>query len=270
MNFWEQVSSFFYHLFHRRHPKISLIIPFSSKNLLRKRTFKWLLEYWKHELPNAEIVIGHSKSRVFNKGRALNQAVRKSSGEILVIIDADAYMSGKVIERCAERILEELHNHLWYVPYRHLYRLNSDITRLIVQSDPRHPLRLSSPPSDCFLDDNGHKSSYGHRYMAMCAIIPRQAYEMLGCFDERFSGWGGEDVCFLRAMDTLWGKHKSTDNDVLHLWHEMIGGNYQTRQWVGQTGGGANNELANAYNRATGKPEEMRALVDEGCRKRRK
>lgn len=271
MNFWQWLIRTLRHLFNPDHlrPKISLIIPFSSKNLLRRATFKWLLEYWRHELPDAEIVIGHSKSRVFNKGRALNQAVRKSHGNVLVIIDADAYMSGKVIERCADRIIEELHNHLWYVPYRHLYRLNKWITKAIVRSDPRHPLRLYSPPPDCFLDDNGHKSSYGHRYAAMIVIIPREAYDVLGCFDERFQGWGGEDIAFLRALDTLYGKHKSTDNDIYHLWHEFIGNNYQSRAWVGQTGGGANNELANRYNRATGNPEQMRELVDEGCKRKR-
>src|SRR4029079_985281 len=101
--------------FVRRNPKISLLIPFSSKDAERNSIFKWVLEYWRYELPDAEIVIGHSKSDVFCKGEALNDAARRAKGEVLVVIDADAYISGRVINYCADRILQSQH-HLWYVP----------------------------------------------------------------------------------------------------------------------------------------------------------
>lgn len=254
----------------RKQPKISLLIPFSSTNSkIRKATFRWLLEYWKCELPDAEIVIGHSNSRVFCKNEALNNAARKARGKVFVILDADAYISGSVIEYCANRILEEqlMGHRLWYVPYRHLYRLTKKITKQIISSDPCDPLRLPSPPPHEYLDDNGHKSMYGHRYGAMIMIFPREALEVLGCFDERFKGWGGEDVALLRALDTLYALHKTTDNDVLHLWHPYLGKSYKTRRWKGQKRGSVNNELANRYNRATRRPTEMRKLVDEGCGK---
>ena len=147
---WEKIEEFFKIVFRqpsrKERPKISLLIPFHSNDAQRKRTFKWLLKYWKHELPDAEIVVGHSRSRPFSKTEALNNAARKASGRVLVILDADAYMPGKIIERCADRIIEELDNHLWYVPYRHLWRLNKEISKKIITSDPENPLRLSSPP----------------------------------------------------------------------------------------------------------------------------
>lgn len=254
--------------------KISLLIPFSmeDRHSIRTVAFRWLLEYWKYELPDAEVIVGHSRGKIFCKGEALNNAARKANGDVLVIIDADTYIEGSVITQCADRILEELDNHLWFVPYRHLYRLNKDITNLIVHSNPANPLRIPTPPPPEYLDDNGNKSSYGHRYGAMIMIIPRQALEVLGCFDERFKGWGGEDIAFLRALDTLYGKHKTTDNDVLHLWHPFLGKDYMTRRWEGQRKGfgQANQKLAQRYHKATGNPAQMRALVDEGCKKRRK
>lgn len=190
-----------------------------------------------------------------------------AKGRVLVIIDADTYMEGQVINRCADRILEEIDSHLWYVPYRHLYRLTKRITKEILKSDPENPLRIPSPPPTEYIDDNGHKSTYGHRYGAMIMMFPREALDILGCFDERFKGWGGEDIAFLRALDTLYGRHKTTDNDVLHLWHPYIGKSYKTRTWQGQDAGQANDQLSNKYNRATGKPTQMRELVDEGCKK---
>lgn len=252
------------------HPKISLLIPFSSKEQRRRINFKWLLEYWRNELPEAEIIIGKSHSKIFCKGEALNNAVKRSTGKVLVILDADAYLPGHVINHAANRILEELDNHLWYVPYRRLYRLTRLATDLILESDPSDPLRFPSPPPYDLIENTGHLSKYGHRYGAMIMMFPREAYETLGCFDERFKGWGGEDVALLRALDTLYGKHKTTKNDILHLWHPFIGKNYVTRQWEGQSSGSINSKLANEYHKATRHPHKMRELVDAGCRYNKK
>lgn len=254
----------------RKKPKISILIPFSSKDPVRIAHFKWLLKYWKYELPDAEVIIGISKSKVFCKGEALNNAAKQSRGKVLVIMDADAYIPGEVIDRCADKILEELDNHLWLIPYRHLYRLRKDITELIIESDPANPLRIPQHPPKELTENNRDISKYGHRFGAMCQMFPREAYNVLGCFDERFQGWGGEDIALVRALDTLWGKHKTTKNDILHLWHPYIGWDYNSRRWPGQKSAGGNSELANAYNRATRHPSKMRRLVDEGCKFKRR
>lgn len=248
-------------------PKISLLIPFSTKDKYRKRTFKWLLKYWKHELPDAEIIIGKSRGKPFCKGEALNNAAREAKGKVLVILDADAYISGKVLDKCADQILENLENHLWFVPYRHLYRLTKGVSEVITSSCPEDPVRIPCPPPDEYVSDNKDRSKYGHRYGAMIMMFPREALEVLGCFDERFRGWGGEDVALLRALDTLYGKHKTKRGCVFHLWHPFIGENYKTRVWEGQEEANANQKLANKYHKATRHPSKMRKLVDDGCNK---
>lgn len=267
-SFWDKLRKFFTRMFFIRRskqPKISLLIPFSSDSKIRKQTFKWLLDYWHSELPDAEIVIGHQNSKIFCKGEALNHAARKASGRVLVIMDADAYMSGAVVNRCADRILEELShgNHLWYVPYRHLYRLKKWISRSIIRSDPANPLRIPSPPPPEYIQGKKHENMYAHRYGAMCMIFPREAYELIGCFDERFVGWGGEDVCLLRALDTVWGKHKTTNNDILHLWHPHIGTDYTSKRWEGQEQTNVNNNLSKKYHQASHHPNLMKRLLEE-------
>lgn len=244
---------------------ISLLIPFSSKDHMRRRTLRWLLAYWAHELPDAEIIIGKSRSKVFCKGEALNNAFRKSTGKVIAIIDADAYIQGGVIEHCAKRILEEEEHHLWYVPYKNLYRLTKEATNDILSSDPEDPIRLPRHLHQSFFENSADQSHYGHRYGAMLMVLPRKAIETLGCFDERFKGWGGEDVAFLRAMDTLFGKHKTMSTSIYHLWHPFIGDNYRNRRWAGQQHDSINSNLANRYHRATRRPHKMRELVDEGC-----
>ncbi len=249
-------------------PDISLLIPFSSPNLVRHKTFKWLIKYWTHELPDAEIIIGHSRAKVFSKGRALNNSARKATGKVLVVLDADAYLAGSIIQECADQILGAGKNHLWFVPYRRLYRLSKAATMRILESDPLSPLRIKDPCPAEDVDEGGKdKEGYGHRFGAMVTVMPREALDCLGCFDERFKGWGGEDVAILRALDTLYGLHKTVDAQVLHLHHPFIGADYKSRAWKGQKKGGANNALASRYNAATGNPGAMRALVDQGCRK---
>jgi GT2 family glycosyltransferase len=251
-------------VFHHR-PKISLLIPFSSKDPIRRQSLHWLVRYWQHELPDAEIIIGESTGEIFSKGEALNDAVSQSTGEILVILDADAYLSGKVIDRCADRILEAATwgHKLWFVPYRHLYRLKKDISKIILESDPHNPLRLPVPPPEAYFENQGDQMKYGHRYGAMVMMFPRRAYHELGCFDERFVGWGGEDVALLRALNTVYGKYKTTNNPIFHIWHPKLGEDYRSRMWVGHERGQANGHLANRYHQASYKPSRMRELIEE-------
>jgi len=253
----------------RRRPKISIIIPFQSKDRIRKKHFRWLLQYYAHELPHAEIIIGKPGKGIFCKGQALNRAVRKSRGKILAVIDADAYLKGETIEFCANRILHEgRHGHnLWYVPYRNLSRLNKRATELIIQSDPHYPFRPPCPPPKSFIDTSGHSQMYGYRYCAMAAIFPRRAYDLIGGFDERFVGWGSEDIALMRTLDTLFGKHKTIKGCIYHLWHPFIGHNYMTRKWEGQGEGNVNARISNRYFRANRNPSLMWELITEDKKK---
>jgi hypothetical protein len=252
----------------RVRPKISLLIPFTTNDQYRRDSFRWLLDYWQAEMPDAEIIIGHSPSRLFCKTEALNRAAKKANGKVLVLLDADAYISGDILNDCADTLLEELEQgyQTWYVPYRHLYRLNESTTSVILESDPKDPIRLSDPPPDVYLDNEPHAAKYGRSFAALIYMIPREAFDTLGCFDERFNqGWGGEDISTLRALDVLWGKHKTTDNGVFHLWHPKIGDTFRTRAWQGQLAGETNRDLAIRYKIASQNPSVMRELVDEGC-----
>lgn len=271
--YFKKLRAFFLRVFYgkqyTKQPKISLLIPFSSKDPIRKDTFRWLLEYWSYELPDAEIVIGKCKSGIFCKGEALNNAAERARGKIFVVLDADAYMDGDILDKCADTILEELSygNKMWYVPYRNLYRLTREITELILCWEPSNPFRFPLPINLDYVEDKdiGYRSKYGARYGAMVMMFPREAYEELGCFDERFKGWGGEDIALLRALDTLYGKHKTSNNDIYHLWHPFIGDSPKNKMWVGQDSPNPNSWLASRYNRVTGNPKEMRKLVNEGC-----
>lgn len=260
---FNKLVSFFLSLFCICKPiKISLLIPFSTTDPNRKANFEWLLQYWKHELPDAEIVIGKCKSEIFCKAEALNDAARRSKGKVLVILDADAYIEGSVIDNCADKIIEHVHHNLWFVPYRRLYRLTKAASKLITDSDPENPYRTPVPVDESEIENAGNKVGYGHRYGAMLMMFHKKAYRKIKGFDERFKGWGGEDVCLLRALDTLYGKHKTTNNNIYHLWHPFIGSTYEQRRWDGQPSGGSNWIISKEYGKAFRNPSMMRELLN--------
>jgi hypothetical protein len=259
----------------RRGYGISILIPFRCPDNTspRVRNVEWLQKYWKAQLPGAEIIIGDDPEldKPFSKSVAVNNAAAKAKGDVFVIIDADGFMEADAVLHCAEEIrhARKIDRKLWFVPYRKFYRLTKEISEKLLASDPASPYHFVMPLNpDFILKDTD--PLIGHWYGAMVQIMPCEAFEAVGGWDERFRGWGGEDHAAMRAMDTLYGPHKTLPSAVLHVWHPMLGPkgsailvSSKERMWEGQTDPNANNALSWRYYHATGKPTIMRKLVDE-------
>ncbi len=265
---------------------LSIIIPFrrSKKHIRQDENFQWIKKYWKCQLPGAEIIIGkdHHQHRAFSKSVAVNYGARKATGDIFVIADVDCYIDADVVLFCAEEIrrARRKRHRLWYVPYRKFFRLTDAASKRVLESDPCCPYRFPTPPHQCDEDSTGYGhhnrghcwsgSRRGHWYGALIQIMPREAFTAVGGWDCRFRGWGGEDHSAMRAMDMLYWRHKTTPNQVLHLWHPMMSRHgmshwvqWKDRLWENQPTAGTNGRLAARYSSAFGDFKKMRALVDE-------
>lgn len=261
---------------------ISILVPFHCPDERdhRAKNWHWLKKYWKCHLPAAEIVMGRDRiseenpSIPFSKAAAVNDAARKANGDIFVIVDADGYVDTRVVLRCAKLIREARRRDcpLWFVPYRHFFRLTKDASRRVLMSRPCHPHKFPHPPHDCdVMNICSSGPQHAHWYGALIQMMSRQAFECVGGWDERFRGWGGEDRSNMLAMDTLFGRHQTMPGDVLHLWHPMLSPDspsdlwveYKNRIWPGQTESNPNGQLAQRYHGANGDVVKMKALLRE-------
>lgn len=260
---------------HHRGKGISILIPFrcKGKHHPRARNVEWLKKYWRAQLPEAELIIGTDPDwdLPFSKSVAVNDAVSKSSGDILVIVDADGYIPVETVLECAAEIREARSrgHRLWFVPYRQFYRLTEKASARLLDSSPKHPLKFSEPISHAY-QMGGNDPRVGHWYGAMIQICPREAFDITGGWDERFRGWGGEDHAAMRAMDTMYGLHKTMPGQVLHVWHPQIGPegefsqvHWKDRMWEGQFSPGVNDALVQKYIGAYRRPERMAKLIAE-------
>lgn len=259
---------------------ISLLVPFRCLNPEdpRARNWAWLRKFWENQLPGAEVIVGEDKryDLPFSKSVAVNDAARKATGDVFVIIDADGLIDPDIIVHCAKEIREARRcgHRLWFIPYRQFYRLSEEASCRLTNSDHKNPYRFTCPPEAC--DIIGDTDPLvGHWYGAMIQLLPREAFEMVGGWDPRFRGWGGEDHAAMRATDTLYWFHKTIPCQVLHVWHPQISPkgkaafvHWKERMWEGQSGPNMNDRLSGRYFWASGHPKRMRILVDEGLRYR--
>ncbi len=251
---------------------ITFLVPFTPGLVAdRDRLWAWLHPYWNDALPAVQIIIGQDPVHhlaepgiPFSKAAAVNVAAEKATGDVFVIIDADAYVTAELIRYAVAEVrgARSTGRRLWFVPYRRFFRLSADATERVLASDPREPWHPDDPPLLTHLDVGQASRHSGHHFAAMIMVMPREAFEETGGLDPRFAGWGGEDISFMRAVDTIYGVHKTIDRSVFHLFHGTIGAGIN-RQWEGQTRRTPFTVLGARYLAAYGDRARMLRLIAE-------
>ena len=243
---------------------ISILVPFQSTDPQRLENWFWVKRYLEHHLPGAEIVLGRDFKSLddpkvpFSKSAAVNDAASRSHGDILVILDADGYVDSDVILRCAKNIRAALrvNRRLWYIPYSKFVRLTPEASKDLLKTSPKGPYQfLKSIPDSDVQNTKGYQS--GSIFGAMIQVLPRGAFDLVGGWDERFRGWGGEDRASVCVLDTLYCNHRITINHVVHIWHPMLSVsgssdwvNCTDRVWGGQKESCLNTDLSKMYHKA--------------------
>lgn len=201
---------------------VSVIIPISLNDQSREHAFQWVKKFYETMFPEVELCIGICNEKPFSKAKAINKAVEKSKGDILVIADADIFYDPSLLEQS----IKHLETHAWVIPFRKVLNISQKSTQDLLKIEPQWPLPI-------------HIETKSRPYAAMGGvnIVPRKHFETVFGFDERFVGWGGEDDAFAASLNQLCGYVKRMDATLYHLWHQRNNmGNYA-----------ANRELLKAY-----------------------
>lgn len=89
--------------------------------------------------------------------------------------------------------------------------LSEDVTNEIL-TDVASPI-----PAHAGVDGSWHTNTFSG-----ALAVPRVLWDAVGGFDERFVGWGWEDLAFWSACCALGGGYQRVPGMLAHLWHPQV------------------------------------------------
>lgn len=173
----------------------------------RDRAWDHVHAWWTTHAPDWPMIVElDTGSGLFNKSAALNRAARAAGDwDLAVLIDADILPATieqvrRAVARAARR------GRLTFAHDRRVALTGHATLQVLAGADPA--------ALECEADDPNTFSSL--------SVIPRALWDAVGGFDERFDGWGGEDIAFMSACLSLAGIDR-VGGDIFHLWHPTDG-----------------------------------------------
>ena len=224
---------------------ISVIIPFQTDRGPRERIYHWVRKFYAQTMPEAELVLGFLDDKEINKSKAVNQAVKQATKDILVLADADVVYDPNLI---AKAILH-VHQAAMVVPFTEIRDMNQPGTERLLAAEPVWPVEVKQ-------EENMKSPLMYEGFAGKLIVMHRKHFEAVGGFDERFIGWGGEDDAFSLSVRTICGELVNLEGAIYHMWHPPS--TYRTNPH-----GKANRELLQRYDQANGNQEAMLKLIHE-------
>lgn len=221
--------------------QLQVCIPYRSDGGYRDRIFEYTLPRWSGLLPGVPVSIGDHEGEPLNRSRARNRSAQ-GSWDIAIFSDAD---NAALSERPIRRAITKAGATKGMV-YAHDVRLGLDENATEDVLTGRSHLAAV------------HAAERDMNTFSGIWVIHRDLWETLGGFDEKFQGWGFEDLCFMHAAGQL-GSVNRVAGIVYHLWHPRpAGGDHDHEHYR------ANEVLWHRYLAALGDRQAMHDLVWEG------
>lgn len=185
---------------------VSVLIPFGGQACDHRRlAFEWVTDRYRRAHPDWELVVGEC-AEPWSKGAAVADAHSRSTGEILVIADADSFVDAVALAD----LVAEVGSGVWGMPHGRVCRLSEDTTTAVYAGKalPRK-LRWTDLA----------RPAYPGVIGGGIVVLTRAAYLDVGGIDPRYLGWGGEDLSFGWALHALVSPPLRKQADLIHLWH---------------------------------------------------
>lgn len=226
----------------------------SLRNDERVRNFAYVMSWWQWHDFAVVVADGDNDDGTFNISKARNRAAEVAAADfdadVLVFADADTLPGGAITQpilTARQQVLDAAdaarrtpgviypHDHYWSLTRE------ASAKRLAMHPMLDSTLGVADAPPPNRVSVSG---------LVVCSV---DSWRALGGWDERFTGWGNEDVAFaILARDVL-GRALRTRGHVLHLWHE--------RDSYTQSTAARDHELIDRYRQAAlVGPHALRAL----------
>jgi glycosyltransferase involved in cell wall biosynthesis len=143
----------------------------------------------------------------FSRARALNAAIRKASGKVIVQSDPDSVVPDDQLFP-AVRLAADSDGLV--VPHnRYLYLTEAATVAVLARG-----FITDVGPADC--------DEYGMNGFGNVTVFSRSTWELSGGFDERFGMYGGDDACFAYSAAAFCRPTRRIAGDMVHLWHPRL------------------------------------------------
>jgi hypothetical protein len=179
---------------------VSVVIPFQSKDEHRLANLGMILDYYRTEFPNWQLVIQPLEGDdgpAARIARARNNGAKLATGDVLVFNDADSLVPAANVHRAVG--MAEYAPGLVFA-WREYLRLERGLLRSYRDA-------LGAPAGWSMMDS----LSCG------CSAISRACFDEMGGFDETWER-GFEDYDFAQRCSELWPLRR-IDGPLKHLWH---------------------------------------------------
>lgn len=220
-------------------PSVAVIIPFRATTDERRTNLDRAVADW-HEI-GWPVLLGDHPGESFCRGTAINRAAEDpvaQAVDVLMIADADIILGAS--HQAKEGALQAREGGRYVVCFSHLHCLNRQGTdRVYEGKTPR--------------GQRDYLESVSMIWGGVFAV-PRQLFDEVQGFDERFIGYGAEDLAFLVSCSTLGGPKLRITGVAWHMTHEPN----PDRDHMA-----ANGQLASRYRSVDGDPDGVRALIAE-------
>lgn len=185
--------------------KVSVLIPFRSQDPQRIKLWNYLRPQWEALAPDVELCTTtdtDDPTQTFSIARGMNRCRAMATGDILLVHGADQLLP---TPETWDRIRATMRTAPWMWVYAQWMAVQPWSTRIILESggDPKH---LVLGPT------------FEHNW-AIVAVRP-DVWDEIGGFDERFVGWGPEDVAFRTVLRGMYPEGSDVGEGVMYaLWH---------------------------------------------------
>lgn len=165
---------------------------------------------WERYFPEVPVIEGHHDDGPFNRSAAINRAAEQAGDwDVGIVIDSDVMLGVAQVSAAIEGARQ---GRVTWAHKRWRGFTEAWTDRLIIKDRKDFGPELDRDEIDLYVDRTNPVS------WSCCIAIPRATFDHLGGFDERFRGWGFEDMAFQSIIVGLypWGR---VQGDVIHLWH---------------------------------------------------